>query len=210
MNDRNYIPNWVIKGKKIKLPDGNIVTFGGKNQEDVCIIVKDPEDHIHANFVIKSDEIELHLRDEKTKNITSLFEVYSTVITDLSHYWYKKEPNLVKWFKPKNWSRDVFVIDVNSKDVPNYRLIDGIYDINPDDVKPNALSNEAIIKLKFSAGIMFDKFGRCQGLLMSLKKKKILLLIEKPIFENILNTIIGMDTMKQNIKDEYLKYKNNS
>ena len=52
------VPNWAEKGKKQKLPNGSLVKFVGKN--DLCILVKDPDEKFHCNFTIKPDRYEVH------------------------------------------------------------------------------------------------------------------------------------------------------
>lgn len=208
MKEEVPIPKWLVKGKKIELPDGNIVTFAGKNPNDYCIIVKDKNDKIHANFVLKPDEYEFHLKNEKTDDKKSMFETYASVITDITNYWKKEKPEFIKVFPAKNWKNHVeLVVDVNSTQVPLMRWREGIYDVDPETLPSNLISKDKVINLKFSAGMLFDNYGNCQGMLMPVRKQKKLLLIKKPLFEKILNTVIGIDWMVDAVKEEYEKLK---
>lgn len=198
------IPKWLVKGKKIELPDGNIVTFAGENPQDYCIIVKDKNDKIHANFVLKPDEYEFHLKNEKTRDKTSLFETYASVIMDMTNHWRKEKPEFIKVFPVKHWkNHDELVVDVDSTEAPLMKWREGVYDIDPEIIPNTLVSKDRVLKLKFSAGVLFDNYGHCKGMLMPVRKQNKLLLIKKPLFEKILNTVIGMDWMVNAVKEEY-------
>lgn len=208
MKEEVPIPKWLVKGKKIELPDGNFVTFTGENPRDYCIIVKDKNDKIHANFVLKPDEYEFHLKNEKTSDKKSMFETYASVIIDMTNHWSKEKPEFIKIFPAKNWeNHDELVVDVNSTQVPLMRWREGIYDVDPETLPGNIVPKNKVIDLKFSAGMLFDKYGNCKGMLMAIRKQKKLLLIKKPLLEKVLNTVIGMECMVTAVKEEYEKMK---
>lgn len=202
------VPKWLVKGKTLELPDGNIVTFAGKNPRDHCIIVKDKNENIHVNFVIKEDEYELHLKNEKTGEKYSLFETYASVITDLTNHWRNKRSDLIKDFPSKYWkNHNEVVIDVNSSEIPMVRWKEWLYDADPETLRANFIPKEKIIGLKFSMGVMYDKYGNCQGMIMPIKKQKRLLLIKQPLFVQIMDTVFGIEFLRTHMKENYEKMK---
>lgn len=206
-----HIPTWIEKGKTAELLDGNIVTFAGKNPRDYCIIVKDKNEKIHVNFTIKPDEYEFHIKNEVTGEKHSLFEVYSSVIEDLVKYWMKEKSEFIKIFSSKKWrSHNEFVVDINSAEIPAFRFREGIYNLHPDELLSHTIVKKNIIRLRFSMGVIFDKKGNCLGMLMPIRKAKMLVWIQKPLFMKILDTVIGIDFLRISIKEEYDKMKNDS
>ena len=152
------IPKWLVKGTRRELPDGSIITFSGKNIEDYCIIVKDKNEKIHANFTLKPDEYQLHLTNEKSRSRQYLFDAYASVIEDLTKHWLKERPDLIKIFPSKLWNNhDEDVVDINSYKIPLYRWKDGIFNVEPEELKDHIIPKLKIIRLKFSMGILFDK-----------------------------------------------------
>ena len=202
------VPRWVVKGKTVELPDGNIVTFAGENPRDYCIIVKDKNEKVHVNFVIKPDKLGLHTKNEVTAEKSSLFELYSSVIVDLTKYWSNKRREFVSVFPSKNWkNHDELVVDVNSSEVPAFRWREGVYNVEPEELVDHVIPKSKVIKLKFSMGLLFDESGNSIGILMPVRKAKRLLLIKKPLFEIIMNTVIGIDWLRNTLKEDYEKMK---
>ena len=130
------------------------------------------------------------------------------MIVDLVSHWKKLKPHWVKEFPAKLWeSHNEFVIDVNTSDVPSLRWKEGVYDIEPEDVQKHALSKNQIIGLKFSQGLIYSELGICKGMLMPHKKSKKLIRIDRNLTDMVFNTAIGIDVLKQQIRNEYDKYK---
>ena len=206
-DNETIIPKWVVKNTEQKLSDGNMVIFSGKNPNDNCIIVKDQTENIHVNFTIKKDEFELHLKNEKTNHKEYFLNVYSSVIVQLTEYWWNKQPDLVKSFPAKNWNRTDSVIDIHSNKVPILHWKEGVYDIDPNDVEPNSMFKEDVIKMKFKVGIIFNHHGECRGLLVAFPKKKKLILVDKQLLERVINTAIGIDTVKTRVLEAYKRFK---
>lgn len=202
------IPRWLVKGKTVELPDGNIVTFAGENPRDYCIIVKDKNEKVHANFVIKPDEFELHTKNEVTEERSSLFELYYSVIIDLTKYWSDKRREFINIFPSKYWkNHDELVVEVNSSEIPAFRWREGVYNVEPEELVDHIIPKSSVIKLKFSIGVLFDKSGNSLGMLMPVRKTKRLLLIKKPLFEIIMNTVIGMNWLRKSLKEDHEKMK---
>lgn len=209
-NKSNPIPQWVVKGNKCLLPDGNMVIFTGKNDDDFCILVKDPNDKFHLNFTIKQDKYVLQTKDEQTGKHVSLLDLYSEAIIDLCNYWGKKRSNSVHVLPHKNWQKRIEqVIDINStNNMPALRWQEGDYDINPEDVQKYSMLKDDVINLRFTAGLIFNDLGECLGMLMPHKKSKNLVQIDRSLLFTIFNTLIGMDKLKQSMLSEYRKYQN--
>lgn len=207
-NSKNPIPKWLVKGRTVAFKDGNIVSFAGKNKDHFCIIIKDEKDRFHVNFTIRENEYEAHTKDERTGKMTSFLDVYSPVITDLVNHWKKERPDLIKEFTPKYWkNHDEYVIDMNSDEIPGFRWLEGLLDIEPNILVNRAIPKENVIKLKFSMGLVFKKSGYCVGMLLPHKKAKKLVIADRELLSNVLNTAIGIDKLKDSILEEYANYK---
>lgn len=206
-NDKTIIPKWATTKIKQKLPDGNIVAITGQNRDDVCIIVKDPNDNTHATFVIKPDTYELHFTHEPSKKRKSEFELYSVVVSQLTEYWMKKQPNWIHTFSAKGWNKNYYIVNINPTELPTFRLQG--YDMNPNDAKHNAIPKDKISRMKFKNGLAFDNHGRCQGMLCAQRKYKRLIFVERRLLENIVDTCIGMSDMIDRLTDDYNQFRKN-
>lgn len=206
-NKSNPIPQWVVKGNAVHFSNGNMVKFAGKRDNDFYLIMKDESDSFHVNFTINDNTYGLHTKNEKTGERKFLLNVYSDVIMDLVKHWQKLRPDWVNDFPATLWKHhEECVIDINTNDVPNFRWHEGVYDIEPEDVIPNALTQNKIINLKFSQGLIYNELGVCKGMLMPHKKSKKLVKIDRSLTDMVFNTAIGIDTLKEKIKKEYRTY----
>lgn len=212
MDNPNYdtripIPSWLIKGRRIDLPDGSMVEFTGKNDDDYCMIFKDKGDDFHVNFTIKPDLFELHTKDEETEMRNYHLKRYSAVIVDLVYHWSKKRPELVKPFSVKYWTHQEHVIDINSSPIPELNWTGGIYDLDPKLLPKYELSEEQVRKLHFSIGLLFNNHGMCNGMLLAHKKSRQLIRVDKTLLFTIFNTAVGLDSLKDAIIKDYKDYK---
>ena len=53
--------------------------------------------------------------------------------------------------------------------------------------------------MKFKAGIIFDHSGLCMEMLLGSRKRRVLVRIEKQIFEKIIDTAVGIDNLANEI-----------
>ena len=78
------IPKWLVKGKKLKLPNGHIVKFAGET--DNLIIVTKEHENIHRTFVIRDDEYEFHTKETikgKKDDYRTFFKFHKDFIVDM-------------------------------------------------------------------------------------------------------------------------------
>ena len=206
-NDKTIIPKWAITKRKQKFSDGNIVAITGQSQSrgDVCIIVKDPNNDIHVTFVIKPDAYELHFTHEPSKKRKSEFEVYSSVLSQLTEHWMKTQSNWIHSYSAKCWNKNYYVVNVNSTELPTFRLQG--YDMDPNDAKRSAIPKDKIRRMKFKVGLVLDNHGRCQGMLHAQRKYKQLIFVERQLLESIVNTYVGMSDLIDRLTDDYNQFR---
>jgi hypothetical protein len=205
------IPKWVVKNQEFSLPNNNMLIIKGKRKDDFYFIFKNKADSFHIDFSITKDAYGVRTKNEKTHaEPTVLLNRYSDVIIQLTEHWKNKKPHLVKELDPKFWEKHTeMVIDINSDKIPTFLQLDEMYYVEPHILRENCLFKEDVIKMKFTFGLMFDAFGEGKGMILSHKKSKKLILVDRELIEPIMNTAIAIDSIKDKIIEQYEDYKKN-
>lgn len=202
-NFKNIKPKWLVKRKKLKMPSGNVVTFGGE-KDDLIIVTKEGS-KVHATFTLRPDEFLLE-KTERSKNYEhsrEYFRLDKNLIMDLTNHWMKKNSHQIIIVETKSWlSRKEMVVDINDEKFPETIELQDLYNVKPETLKKFALSKERVIRLKFSMGAFYDSNGNCQGLLIPFKKQNKLIIVERKFLDLILDTALGIDWLKRSLNED--------
>ena len=202
-NSDTPIPTWLIKGKKLEYPNGTIVTFAG--QKDHLIIVTEKGSDLHATFVIKPSEYQLHATEviDGHKKREDFFQVNKDVIIDLVKHWMKTNPRLIKMTDTKTWIKTKDnVLDLNSPIYINVKRRNVLFDIEPESVVEYRLPKDYVIS-KLFMGLIYDDLGNCKGMIIPYRKQKKMIMVERKFMDLIMDTAIGIDYLLNSLSEKF-------
>lgn len=192
------------KGKKYVMPDGTKIKFSGANPKHFQILFIIPHYPIHISFVIRPEDIEVHLTHEpNSKHKQSVHkqvlyiknEKIKQRVEDL-----RKQKNVVKSHRPQQWLRQYHyrVIDIDIHELTFYQS--SPFSIDLKFLKQKRLSKKNILKIRFTFGYAFDAAGNCKGLLCGDEENSQIIFIKMIFLRQIIEEFVNLHTLAPEIK----------
>lgn len=192
------IPKWLVKGKKLKLLNGNIVTFGGET--DNLIIVTKEHEAIHGTFVIRDDEYEFHTKETikgKKDDYRTFFKFHKDFIVDMINVNMKSNPHLIEQQPVNSWiTSKNYAIDIHNSVYPEIPRTDFFWDIEPELLPKIAMPKKKILRCMFEMAIAHKPDGTCIGLIMPKQEFGKFIVVTKQFLELVLDACIGIAWFK--------------
>ena len=196
-NDPLPIPKWLVKGKKLKLPNGNVVTFGGVN--DNKIIVTKEGEKIHGTFVIRDDEYDFHTKETINGKVDyrSFFKIHKDFILGVVEANMTNNKHLIEKQEIKSWitSHD-FAIDIHDPRYPEIPRTDFFWDIDPTLLPKIAMDKKVLLRCKFEMAVAHKPDGTCIGLILPKREFGTFIVVTKDFLELVLDACIGIAWFK--------------
>ncbi len=191
------IPKWLVKGKKLKLPNGNVVTFGGI--DDNKIIVTKEGEKIHGTFVIRDDEYDFHTKETVKGKVDyrSFFKIHKEFILGVVEANMISNKHLIEKQEIKSWitSHD-FAIDIHDPRYPEIPRTDFFWDIDPLFLPKIAMDKKMLLRCKFEMAVAHKPDGTCIGLIMPKQQYGTFILVTKNFLELVFDACIGIAWFK--------------
>ena len=205
LNNRSInASKWMQKGKKYVVPDGTKIKFIGANPKHLQILFIIPRYPIHISFVIRPEDIELHLTHEPNhKHKQSVHESILSIknekikqrVEDL-----RKQNGVVKSHRPQQWLQQYHyrVIDIDIHELTFYQS--SPFSIDLKFLKQKKLSKRDILKIRFTFGYAFDTAGNCKGLLCGDKENNQVIFIKAVFLRQIIGEFVNLHTLAPEIR----------
>jgi len=191
------IPKWLVKGKKLKLSNGNIVVFGGV--KDNKIIVTKEGEKIHGTFVISDDEYDFHTKETLNGkvNYRSFFKIHKDFILGIIESNLKNNEHLIESQEVKSWiTSKNFAIDIHNPQYPEIPRTDFFWDIEPKLLPTVAMDKKILLRCKFKIAVAHKPDGTCIGLIMPKQEFGTFIVVTKDFLELVLDACIGIAWFK--------------
>ncbi len=192
------VPKWLVKGKKLKLPNGNVVAFGGVN--DNKIIVTKEGESIHGTFVISDDEYEFHTKETfkgKKDDYRTFFKFHKDFLVDMINVNMKANKHLIdhqpvnSWITSKNYA-----IDIHDPRYPEIPRTDFFWDIEPELLPKVAMPKKKILRCLFEMAVAHEPDGTCIGIIMPKQAFGEFIIVTKDFLELVLDACISIAWFK--------------
>ena len=192
------VPKWLVKGKTLKLSNGNIVTFGGVN--DNKIIVTKEGEKIHGTFVIRDDEYDFHIKETikgKKDDYRSFFKIHKDFILGVVEANMTSNKHLLEKQEIKSWiTSHNFAIDIHNPRYPEIPRTDFFWDIDPILLPKIAIDKKILLRCKFEMAVAHKPDGTCIGLILPKRQYGTFLLVTKDFLELVFDACIGIAWFK--------------
>lgn len=194
-------PKWIVKGRKIEMPSGYIVAFGGKH--DKKIIVTEQGSDTHVTFAINHHEYDLHIKTFKGSKdeYRKIFKLHQDVVMDITRAIFKEKENQKLWECRERRSfitSKKYFIDFDSQSYPELKKMDtGILDIFPEELKKYSIKSKTIMRQNFRAASVHKSDGACIEIIFPTKDHNKVIVTKPNLIDLILDTLIGINRLRE-------------
>ena len=203
MYNNNLVPKWMKKGKKYQAVNGTKIKFGGANPDHFQILFIIPHYPIHISFVVRPDDIELHLthqpnyKHERSEH-EQVFRVKNEQIKQRVEN-LRKQKGAIEPYRPQKWWKQYphNVINVDMHELTYYQS--SPFHVDLKFLKQNKLSKDDIHKIRFTFGYVYDTEGYCKGLLCGDEAHNRVIFVREVFLKQIVDELVNLHTLAPEI-----------